>query len=146
MRLRRSQRFPASKNMAVQSARTRTAPCWRKWSLSRAVISFERLVFGSAGFCTQSSATKLKDCYFLLEVDENASLLEVRNAYLRLAKDYHPDCGKATADAGKFARIDKAYRTVLADLCGDTVKNTTTDVTDKEETQFDIEHTAPQHR
>lgn len=49
-----------------------------------------------------------------LPAEGHSSAAQVRDAYLRLAKLYHPDSGEPTADAGLFARIEEAYRAVLA--------------------------------
>lgn len=60
----------------------------------------------------------LKESYRVLQLpaDGASSQAEVREAYHRLAKLYHPDSGAVTADAGLFARIEEAYRAVLAHL------------------------------
>ncbi|XP_030013988.1 dnaJ homolog subfamily C member 28 [Sphaeramia orbicularis] len=58
----------------------------------------------------------LKESYRLLQLPdiEHCSPAHVKEAYLRLAKLYHPDCGAPTADAALFARVEEAYRAVLA--------------------------------
>ncbi|XP_008428891.1 dnaJ homolog subfamily C member 28 [Poecilia reticulata] len=58
----------------------------------------------------------LQESYRVLQLpaEGRSSPAEVRAAYLRLAKLYHPDCGEPTADAGLFARVEEAYRAVLA--------------------------------
>ncbi|XP_075962783.1 dnaJ homolog subfamily C member 28 isoform X2 [Anarhichas minor] len=43
-----------------------------------------------------------------------SSPVQVKEAYLRLAKIYHPDSGAPTADATLFAQVEEAYRAVLA--------------------------------
>ncbi|XP_076120202.1 dnaJ homolog subfamily C member 28 [Alosa pseudoharengus] len=60
----------------------------------------------------------LKQSYRVLQlpVNEDSSQADVREAYLRMAKLYHPDSGAPTADAALFARIEEAYRAVLAHL------------------------------
>lgn len=61
----------------------------------------------------------LSDYYDILEVDKNASLKEIREAYLSLCKDLHPD--KLPADSGQNLRklaeerlklINEAYETL----------------------------------
>lgn len=96
--------------------------------------------------CTPASSLKVKDCYLLLGVDWSATVVDVREAYLRLAKQYHPDCGRKTADAGKFARIEQAYRVVMDHVT--TAAQDGPKVSDQEFEKeiFDIHHTAPQHR
>lgn len=58
----------------------------------------------------------LKESYRLLQLsgDEHVSPVQVKEAYLRLAKLYHPDSGAPTADAVLFAQVEDAYRAVLA--------------------------------
>ncbi|XP_023819976.1 dnaJ homolog subfamily C member 28 isoform X5 [Oryzias latipes] len=57
----------------------------------------------------------LKESYRLLQLPEEGSSTpaQVRQAYLRLAKLYHPDSGTATADGVLFAQVEEAYRAVL---------------------------------
>ena len=74
-------------------------------------------------------------------------MVDVREAYLRLAKQYHPDCGRATADAARFTRIEQAYRVVMDYVTS--AAQTGPEVNDQDfdkEIVFDIHHTAPQHR
>ncbi|MCD4657056.1 MAG: DnaJ domain-containing protein, partial [Planctomycetes bacterium] len=55
-----------------------------------------------------------KDYYQVLGVDANASQAEIKKAFHRLAKQYHPDKNK-TADAEKkFKNFNEAYQ-VLSD-------------------------------
>ncbi|XP_020791976.1 dnaJ homolog subfamily C member 28 [Boleophthalmus pectinirostris] len=58
----------------------------------------------------------LLESYRLLELPDQAqsSPAQVKEAYLRLAKLYHPDSGSPTADPVLFARVEEAYRAVLA--------------------------------
>ncbi|KAI8520771.1 Golgi vesicle prefusion complex stabilization [Branchiostoma belcheri] len=53
----------------------------------------------------------LKDCYSLLGVANGCSEAELKEAFIRLAKQYHPDSGSKTADPSKFAQVEEAYRT-----------------------------------
>ena len=55
-----------------------------------------------------------KDYYGILGVDKNASADEIKSAYRRLAKKYHPDLNKAPDAAEKFKEINEAYE-VLGD-------------------------------
>lgn len=57
----------------------------------------------------------LQENYRLLQLPEEdrSSPERVKDAYLRLAKLYHPDSGAATADPVLFARVEEAYRAVL---------------------------------
>ncbi|XP_078108436.1 dnaJ homolog subfamily C member 28 [Sander vitreus] len=58
----------------------------------------------------------LQESYRLLQLPDEGhnSPGQVKEAYLRLAKLYHPDSGAPTADAVLFARVEEAYRAVLA--------------------------------
>jgi curved DNA-binding protein CbpA len=53
--------------------------------------------------------------YQILEIDSDASQEEVKGAYRRLAKLYHPDINREPGAAAKFIRIQQAYE-VLSDL------------------------------
>lgn len=55
-----------------------------------------------------------KDYYEVLGVDKNATDAEIKSAYRRLAKKYHPDVNKEEGAAEKFKEIGEAY-SVLGD-------------------------------
>lgn len=58
----------------------------------------------------------LQESYRLLQLpeDEHSGPAQVKDSYLRMAKLYHPDSGAPTADAVLFARVEQAYRSVMA--------------------------------
>ncbi|MFH1617415.1 MAG: molecular chaperone DnaJ [Candidatus Margulisiibacteriota bacterium] len=51
-----------------------------------------------------------KDYYQILGVSKNASADEVKSAYRRLARQYHPDVSKEAGAAEKFKEINEAYQ------------------------------------
>jgi DnaJ-class molecular chaperone len=54
-----------------------------------------------------------KDYYKILEVEEDASEEEIKLAYRRLAKKYHPDLNRNDPRAkGKFIELHEAYDTL----------------------------------
>ena len=54
------------------------------------------------------------DYYEVIGVDRNATADEIRKAYRRLARKYHPDVNKSKDAATRFAEMQEAYE-VLAD-------------------------------
>lgn len=48
----------------------------------------------------------------LLGVNKNASQSDIKKAYFKLAKKYHPDVNKAPDANAKFSEINKAYETL----------------------------------
>jgi DnaJ-class molecular chaperone len=55
-----------------------------------------------------------RDYYEVLGVDRNATADEIRRAYRRLARKYHPDVNKSSDAATRFAEMQAAYE-VLSD-------------------------------
>ncbi|MBU2632686.1 DnaJ domain-containing protein [Patescibacteria group bacterium] len=55
-----------------------------------------------------------KDLYELLGVSKNASSIEIKKAYRKLALEHHPDRNKGKDTAGKFKELSKAYE-ILSD-------------------------------
>lgn len=66
-----------------------------------------------------SSGTQIKysltESFGILQLPAGGkcSSAQVKEAYLRLAKLYHPDSGAPTANAELFAKVEEAYRAVL---------------------------------
>ncbi|XP_044758433.1 dnaJ homolog subfamily C member 28-like isoform X4 [Coccinella septempunctata] len=92
-----------------------------------------------------STFTKIdyKRCYELLQIPEGSDQEQVRTAFLKLAKKYHPDSGSENANAEKFHEIDQAFRTLTAKLSKERWNN---NVEEDDIDEQDIKHTAPQHR
>ena len=55
-----------------------------------------------------------RDYYEVLGVDKNASDDEIKSAFKKLAKKYHPDVSKEENAAEKFKEVGEAY-SVLSD-------------------------------
>lgn len=55
-----------------------------------------------------------KDYYEVLGVQKNASASEIKKAYRKLAKKYHPDISSETNASEKFKEVNEAYQ-VLSD-------------------------------
>jgi len=54
----------------------------------------------------------MRDPYIVLGVSKTASLADIKKAYRKLAKQYHPDQNKDAKAAAKFAEINSAYEIV----------------------------------
>jgi curved DNA-binding protein len=55
---------------------------------------------------------KFKDYYAVLEVERDASSEEIKKAYRRLARRYHPDVAKEAGAEEAFKAIGEAYQTL----------------------------------
>ena len=65
------------------------------------------------GLTGASASNSVNDPYDILQLDRNANVNQLKKAYLRLAKVYHPDRGGSPA---LFNIIEKAYQTLLNKL------------------------------
>ncbi len=54
-----------------------------------------------------------KDYYLILGVSKEASLHEIKQAYRRIAKKYHPDISGTSSSSDKFLEIQEAYETLM---------------------------------
>ena len=57
----------------------------------------------------------MADYYETLGVDKNASKDEIKSAFRKMARQYHPDVNKAPDAEEKFKEIGKAYETLMDD-------------------------------
>ena len=55
---------------------------------------------------------KYKDYYAILGVKRDASADDIKNAYRRLARKYHPDVSKEKDAEEKFKEMAEAYETL----------------------------------
>jgi DnaJ-class molecular chaperone len=53
-----------------------------------------------------------KDYYSVLGVNRGSSASDIKKAYFKLAKEYHPDVNKTEGAKEKFAEINEAYETL----------------------------------
>ncbi|GMM34806.1 Mdj1 protein [Saccharomycopsis crataegensis] len=65
-------------------------------------------------FHSSSSQLKVTDPYKTLGVDKGASTSQIKKAYYKLAKKYHPDVNKEEGAEGKFHDVQDAYE-ILSD-------------------------------
>ncbi|KAG9271123.1 hypothetical protein AMEX_G14003 [Astyanax mexicanus] len=88
----------------------------------------------------------LRESYHILQLPEDgdSSPEEVKEAYMRMAKLYHPDSGTPTADAALFCHIEEAYRAVVAHLARRRSASSNAQMDEDEEDK--TKNQAPQHR
>lgn len=66
---------------------------------------------------------QLPDCYRILGLARNASWEDVKIAYRRLARKYHPDINQGDPQAGdKFRRVQEAYQLIRTVLSGEEIE------------------------
>jgi len=66
--------------------------------------------------------------YDILEIDKNASIDEIKNAYIKLAKKYHPDKNSSIDASDKFIQIQEAYKNLIKKKTGNRYFNIFTDL------------------
>ena len=54
-----------------------------------------------------------RDYYEVLGVDKNASESDIKSAFRKLAKKYHPDVSKEENAQEKFKEVQQAYETIM---------------------------------
>lgn len=58
---------------------------------------------------TSTSFNARRDYYDILGVSRNASSSDIKKAYYKLAKQYHPDVNKSPEASKKFQEVSEAY-------------------------------------
>ena len=59
----------------------------------------------------------LKEKLLRFSVDEDCTAADLKGAFVKLAKDFHPDSGSPNSDANKFSQVEQAYRSILVRIC-----------------------------
>ncbi len=57
----------------------------------------------------------MSDYYEILGIDKNASKDEIKNAFRKMARKWHPDVNKSPEAETKFKELGKAYETLMDD-------------------------------
>lgn len=74
-------------------------------------LLLSRLTSAAATISLRSHKTESKDLYKILRLEPNASQAEIKSAYFKLAKKFHPDVnGGAVEYTEYFKEISHAYR------------------------------------
>ena len=77
-------------------------------------LLFSRRAATSARSATERGLlpTEVARSYRILQISADHSTVEVKNAFIRLAKQYHPD-SSVSPDGDKFKTVQTAYRTIM---------------------------------
>lgn len=67
-----------------------------------------------AFFHTSKTMLMMKDPYATLHINKDANISDIKKAYFKLAKQYHPDTNKDKGAKDKFLEIQQAYE-ILSD-------------------------------
>ncbi|XP_044728761.1 dnaJ homolog subfamily C member 28 [Chrysoperla carnea] len=92
-------------------------------------------------YSQQISNQDYKQYCSVLQVPENSGANDIRDAFIKLAKRFHPDSGHEEANAEKFKEIETAFR-----ILKNHPHTTKVDEIEKSTEKQDIKHVAPQHR
>ncbi|KKI98446.1 J domain-containing protein [Prochlorothrix hollandica] len=75
----------------------------------------------------------LADCYYVLGLRPGASHREIKAAYRRLAREYHPDTNPDHAEAqAKFIQLTEAYKSLMAQVPPDNAAAAASSIYDQE--------------
>ncbi|KAL7077868.1 hypothetical protein ACQ4LE_002971 [Meloidogyne hapla] len=90
--------------------------CSRFYSTSKLNLFIRKLInkrIGKIVFKRFFATSGQRNLYEILEVSQNASQAELKNAFYKLSKKYHPDVvGSSEAATKKFVEISNAYETL----------------------------------
>ena len=57
-----------------------------------------------------------KDYYEILELEKDASQDDIKRAYRKLARQYHPDINKQADSEAKFKEVGEVYRAAFSKM------------------------------
>jgi curved DNA-binding protein CbpA len=78
------------------------------------LVSTPRVLFFDPSYSTQSPKPSSQDHYQTLHISRHASRKDIKHAYYKLSKQYHPDVNREEGAEDKFRKIQDAY-----DVLGD---------------------------
>ena len=76
------------------------------------MIRQQNLYTNSFRHFKSSNCLSAKDYYGILGSSRDASQSDLKKAYFKKAKEYHPDVNKSAGAKEKFAEINEAYETL----------------------------------
>ncbi|XP_052800891.1 dnaJ homolog subfamily C member 28-like isoform X2 [Mya arenaria] len=88
----------------------------------------------------------LSDCYNRLNVPEDCTVDELKEAYFKLAREYHPDSKSSTADARKFNQVKEAYKAIKSKLNAENGSKHSVYNDDDDDDDDSFKRQQPQHR
>ncbi|XP_055470960.1 dnaJ homolog subfamily C member 28 [Psammomys obesus] len=133
--------------MMISTAGVKMAGILRLHLISSSLIPHGVRMLSDPGcrmMSTHTSKKKIREYYSLLNLKEGCSADDVREAFRKLAKQYHPDSSSNHADSATFIKIEEAYRNLLCHVLKQTDARQTKAEDAEEEEQF--RYNTPQHR
>ena len=98
-------------NLELSRILTKSRLIWKKWSLN----ILKCLIVILVNRYTRQMTSNIQKCYKLLRINEDCSDLELRRAYRKMAKIFHPDKSKSTNNSAfQFDCLNKAYRKIVS--------------------------------
>ena len=83
------------------------APCIRELTPQLFPCRQQLRHYVQPGNDPSESGTKLHEAFQLLEVDQGATVEQIKEAYIRMVKKYHPDSSSSQANAEKFSDVSE---------------------------------------